>query len=110
MKRYADYEPETVGEEFMLMLGRVEALHDYLKAIDGEFLEKKKVCAIMGFDFEKEENTVKELENYLENLYSDREKYQNWKHWLFGAIDFAVSAGLIGEEDERKLFKKYELI
>lgn len=53
---------------------------------------------------------MKELKNYLENLYSDREKYQNWKHWLFGAIDFAVSAGLIGEEDERKLFKKYELI
>lgn len=52
MKRYTDYEPETVGEEFMLLLGRVEAFHDYLKAIDSEFLEKKKVCAIMGFDFE----------------------------------------------------------
>ena len=26
MKRYTDYEPETVGEEFMLLLGRVEAL------------------------------------------------------------------------------------
>ena len=38
----------------MLMLGRVEALQDYLKVIDSEFLEKKKVCAIMGFDFEKE--------------------------------------------------------
>lgn len=54
MKRYTDYEPETVGEEFMLLLGRVEALRDYLKVIDSEFLEKKKVCAIMGFDFEKE--------------------------------------------------------
>ena len=55
MKRYTDYEPETVGEEFMLLLGRVESLRDYLKVIDSEFLEKKKVCAIMGFDFEKEE-------------------------------------------------------
>ena len=55
MKRYTDYEPETVGEEFMLLLGRVEALRDYLKAIDGKFLEKIEVCAIMWFDFEKEE-------------------------------------------------------
>ena len=53
---------------------------------------------------------MKELEKYLEKLYSDREKYRKWKHWLSGEIDFAVSAGLIGEEDERKLFKKYELI
>ena len=53
---------------------------------------------------------MKELEKYLEKLYSDREKYRNWKHWLFGAIDFAASAGLIGKEDERKLLKKYELI
>lgn len=53
---------------------------------------------------------MKELENYLENLYSDREKYQNWKHWIFGAIDFAMHAGLIDEECERDLFKKYELI
>lgn len=53
---------------------------------------------------------MKELENYLENLYSDREKYTNWKHWLFGAIDFAMHAGLIDEQIQRELFKKYELV
>lgn len=30
MKRYTDYEPETVGEEFMLLLGRVEAWESIL--------------------------------------------------------------------------------
>lgn len=53
---------------------------------------------------------MKELENYIESLYSDREKYSNWKHWLFGAIDFAMHAGLIDEKCQRDLFKKYELI
>ena len=53
---------------------------------------------------------MKELEKYLKSLYSDREKYTNWKHWLFGAIDFAMHAGLIDEKIQRELFKKYELV
>ena len=63
-----------------------------------------------GSILKRRKNTVKELENYLENLYSDREKYQNWKHWLFGAIDFAVHSGLINEKHGEELFNKYELI
>ena len=53
---------------------------------------------------------MKELEKYLENLYSDREKYRNWKNWMFGAIDFAVHSGLINDKHGEELFNKYELI
>ena len=53
---------------------------------------------------------MKELENYLENLYSDREKYRNWKNWMFGAIDFAMRSGLINEKHGEELFNKNKLI
>lgn len=53
---------------------------------------------------------MKELENYLENLYSDRERFQNWKNWMFGAIDFSRSSGIITEDQFIKLLEKYELI
>ena len=50
MKRYTDYEPETVGEEFMLLLGRVEALGIYLDMEDSKYVDRKTVAAIMGIE------------------------------------------------------------
>ena len=108
MKRYTDYEPETVGEEFMLMLGRVEALGIYLDMEDSKYVDRNTVAAIMGIELEDEKNEG--LEKYLEKLYSDREKYRNWKNWMFGAIDFAMHSGLINEKHGEELFNKYELI
>lgn len=108
MKRYTDYEPETVGEEFMLMLGRLEALGIYLDMEDSKYVDHNTVAAIMGIELEDEKNEG--LEKYLEKLYSDREKYRNWKNWMFGAIDFAMYSGLINEKHGEELFNKYELI
>lgn len=54
MKRYTDYTPETVGEEFMLLLGRVEALGIYLDIEDGKYVDRKTVAAIMGIELGKE--------------------------------------------------------
>ena len=56
MKRYTDYEPETVGEEFMLLLGRVEALGIYLEMEKGNYVDRKIVAAIMGIELEDEKN------------------------------------------------------
>lgn len=55
MKRYTDYEPETVGEEFMLLLGRVEALGIYLDMEKGNYVDRKIVAAIMGIEIEEKE-------------------------------------------------------
>lgn len=54
MKRYTDYEPETVGEEFMLLLGRVEALGIYLDMESSNYVDRKTVAAIMGIELEEE--------------------------------------------------------
>ena len=54
MKRYTDYTPETVGEEFTLLLGRVEALGIYLDIEDGKYVDRNTVAAIMGIELGKE--------------------------------------------------------
>lgn len=56
MKRYTDYEPETVGEEFMLLLGRVEELGIYLDMEDSKYVDRNTVAAIMGIELEDEKN------------------------------------------------------
>lgn len=61
MKRYTDYEPETVGEEFMLLLGRVEALGIYLDMEKGNYVDRKIVAAIMGIEIEEKESPRKEI-------------------------------------------------
>ena len=58
MKRYTDYEPETVGEEFSFMLGRIEALGIYLNMEkDKIYVERKTVAAIMGIEIEEEKES-----------------------------------------------------
>ena len=61
MKRYTDYEPETVGEEFMLLLGRVEALGIYLDMESSNYVDRKIVAAIMGIEIEEKESPRKEI-------------------------------------------------
>ena len=61
MKRYTDYEPETVGEEFMLLLGRVEALGIYLDMESSNYVDRKTVAAIMGIEIEEKESPRKEI-------------------------------------------------
>lgn len=56
MKKGVGYEPETVGEEFMLLLGRVEALGIYLDMEDGKYVDRNTVAAIMGIELEDEKN------------------------------------------------------
>ena len=56
MKRYTDYEPETVGEEFMLLLGRVEALGIYLDMDKGNYVDRKIAATIMGIEIEEKES------------------------------------------------------
>ena len=54
------YEPETIEEEFALLVGRLTALEAVLNADDSTFIDKKYVAAIMGIkylegDFDKKE-------------------------------------------------------
>lgn len=53
---------------------------------------------------------MKELEKYLENLFKEKDIFKNWKNWMFGAIDFSRSSGIITEDQFIKLLGKYELI
>ena len=58
----------------------------------------------------KGKTILEQLEDYVSStLKSKRVTKKTASDWAFGAIDFALSAGLIDREEEDHLLQKYDL-
>ena len=52
---YFSYAPETLEEEFALLVGRVAALEAVMNKDDSDYIEKEDVAAILGIEFKGKE-------------------------------------------------------
>lgn len=56
---------------------------------------------------------MQELEEYIKGLLDKETEPFNariYKSWAYGAVDFALKAGLVDIENAYRLFKKYGLV
>lgn len=54
-------------------------------------------------------NYGRTLRKYIESCFCGKFERENSMNWAFGAIDFAVYAGLIGKDERDTLFEEYKL-
>ena len=45
------YEPETLGEEFAVLVGHLQALESFMNATEFDIIDKKEVAAILGISY-----------------------------------------------------------
>lgn len=72
MKKFIDFTPETVDEEYAMLAGRVEAFASYV--VQEKYSISKEMCAsILGFELPEEQIVKLESDDKDENWFDENQ-------------------------------------